>query len=171
MLSMTVKSDTVFDPEIRERVLYFNLEKPEVVKLLSDYPKLLATAEAMRNQAAAPLEVWEFLTLLVQYSYGKRINGDEFLKSDEVRLAFIADKPYSALLDQLMGDGDASKAIDFMTNVMPAGAIDAARAKLDEEEKAARPVAPQDHLPAAGSRREARAIRESEPPTGFPIGG
>lgn len=178
MITMTVKSATIFDDEVRDRILYFNLEKPEIIELLTSNPKLLSTAEAMRANAAVPIDVWEFLTVLVLYSYGKRVNGDEFLKNADVRNAFKADKPYAKLMDDLLGDGDATKAIEFMTNIMPAGSLEAAREHLDAEENAERfrqgtkrPVAPQDHLPAASSRREARAFREGDVSADPNVGG
>lgn len=181
MISMTVKSATVFDDEVRDRVLYFNLEKPEVVKILVANPSLLKTAEDMRAKAARPIDVWEFLTILVEYSYGKRVNGDEFLKNDDVRNAFISDKPYAQLMDDLLGNDDSTKAIEFMTNIMPAGSLEAAREQLEADEAAnaekvreatmPRPVAPQDHLPPAGSRREARALREGEVSQDPSVGG
>ena len=187
MITKTIKAPTMFDETPREHVLYFNFEKPELVELLGKNPQLYATADQLRHGMSNPVDVWDFIVSMVVYSYGRR-DGDDFVKSDKIRESFKASKVYAAFIDELFDDGDATKAIEFINNVIPAEAMAAARAEQERQKNAAqtdqrtddvppqyteeqrttqnafRPT-PQDHLP---SRRELREGQTSADPN---VGG
>lgn len=175
MLKKTAPTTNPFTGEERTEVMYFNFTSTELRDLLVRNQNLLATAEKLRDGETTALESWDFLTKMVQYSYGKRTESDDFLKSQDIRNSFVASDAYDHLMTAFLEDAGAG--VEFVQSIMPVEALEAARreqerqANAGQTQQAQQPTEgdtvvtrpdfrpqPQDYLPpqAPVSRREAR---------------
>lgn len=121
---MLKKQITYIDYNGLERTedFYFNLSKPEVVKMQTSvkggYDMQLKTIGAVLNGAA----IMEFFENLIRRSYGvKSEDGRRFMKSDEISDEFMQTPAYEALFEELVTDDKAGA--DFVNAVMPADLV------------------------------------------------
>ena len=103
----------------RTEDFYFNLSKPEVVKMQSSvkggYHAQLKSIAADLNGAA----IMEFFEELIRKSYGEKSeDGRRFQKSEEISKSFMETPAYEALFEELVTDDEAAAA--FVNAVMPA---------------------------------------------------
>lgn len=103
----------------RKEDFYFNLSKPEIVKMQGSvkggYDIRLKSIAADLNGA----NIMEFFEDLISRSYGEKgEDGRRFMKSDEISRAFMETPAYEALFEELVTDADA--AANFVNAIMPA---------------------------------------------------
>lgn len=109
----------------RTEDFFFNLSKPEIVKMQSSvkggYDVRLKGIAAELNGAA----VMEFFEELIMKSYGEKSeDGRRFIKSEELSIAFMQTPAYEALFEELVTDDNAASA--FVNGVMPAALVEQA---------------------------------------------
>lgn len=103
----------------RKDTFYFNLTKPEIVRMQSSVKggldlRLKGIANVLDGAA-----ILEFFEDLIAKSYGEKSeDGLRFIKSDELSIAFMQTPAYEALFEELVTDDKA--AADFVNGVMPA---------------------------------------------------
>lgn len=102
----------------RKEDFYFNLSKPEVIKMQSSvkggYDVRLKGIAADLNGAG----IMEFFEDLISKSYGEKSeDGRRFMKSEEISRAFMETPAYEALFEELVTDANAAG--DFVNAVMP----------------------------------------------------
>ena len=103
----------------RTEDFYFNLNKPEVIKMQTSvkggYDAQLKGIANVLNGAA----IMEFFENLIRKSYGEKSeDGRRFVKSDEISEAFMQTPAYEVLFEELVTDDKAGA--DFVNAVMPA---------------------------------------------------
>ena len=97
---------------------YFNLNKPEVVKMQESvkggYDVQLKAIAAGMNGAG----IMKFFEDLITASYGEKSDdGRRFEKSPEISKAFMETRAYEALFEELITDAKA--AAEFVNAIMP----------------------------------------------------
>lgn len=102
----------------RTEDFYFNLSKPEIVKMQSSikggYDARLKGIANELNGAA----IMEFFEDLIKRSYGEKSeDGRRFVKSDELSEAFMQTPAYEVLFEELITNDKA--AADFVNAIMP----------------------------------------------------
>jgi hypothetical protein len=117
MHKITIKY-TDFNDVDREEDFYFNITKAEAIEIqLSEEGGL---SEAMKKivkekDVTKTVAIWK---KIIMAAYGvKSADGKRFIKSDEVKNAFMENQAYSELFMMLAGNAD--KAVEFITNVIP----------------------------------------------------
>lgn len=103
----------------RTEDFYFNLSKPEIVKMQSStkggYDAQLKSISASSNGAL----IMEFFENFIKSSYGEKSeDGRRFMKSEEISRSFMETPAYEALFEKLVTDADAASI--FVNNVMGA---------------------------------------------------
>ena len=103
----------------RTEDFYFNLSKPEIVKMQSStkggYDVQLKSISASSNGAL----IMEFFENFIKSSYGEKSeDGRRFMKSEEISRSFMETPAYEALFEKLVTDADAASI--FVNNVMGA---------------------------------------------------
>lgn len=128
MLKKTITYEN-YDGEQVTKTLYFNLTQTEAIAIALDIPD--DVTEAAREEASVDLEqagaklieklgnkgVFEFIKQLVLNSYGVRVDGDRFEKSDKIREEFAQTLAYDAIIMELFNDDIA--AAEFVNGVLP----------------------------------------------------
>ena len=95
----------------REEEHYFNLNKPEVVKMQTSVKggydvQLKAIAAGMSGAG-----IMEFFENLIKTSYGiKSEDGKRFMKSEEISRAFMETRAYEVLFEEMITDAGAAAA-------------------------------------------------------------
>ena len=117
MLKETI-TYTDYNGAERTEDFYFNLSKPEVVKMQSSvkggYDAQLRSIAADLNGAA----IMEFFEDLIRKSYGEKSeDGRRFMKSEEISNAFMQTPAYEVLFEKLVTDSEAGAR--FVNGVMP----------------------------------------------------
>ena len=102
----------------RTEEFYFNLTKPEVIKMQGSvkggYDVRLKGIAAELSGAA----IIEFFEDLIMRSYGEKSeDGRRFMKSEEISKAFMETPAYEVLFEELITDDNA--AADFVNAIMP----------------------------------------------------
>lgn len=117
MLKKTIKYVDLNGVE-RTEDFYFNLSKPEIVKMQSSVKggydvRLKGIANELDGAA-----IMEFFEDLIRKSYGEKSeDGRRFKKSDEISEAFMQTPAYEVLFEELVTNDDA--AAKFVNAVMP----------------------------------------------------
>ena len=111
---------------------YFNLNKPEVVKMQASvkggYDVQLKAIAAGMNGAG----IMEFFEQLIKTSYGEKSeDGRRFMKSEEISRAFMETGAYEALFEELITDAKAAAA--FVNAVFPADLMEEAKKAAAEQ--------------------------------------
>lgn len=107
----------------RTEDFYFNLSKPEIVKMQSSVKggydvRLKGIANELNGVA-----IMEFFEDLIRKSYGEKTDdGRRFEKSVEISEAFMQTPAYEALFEELVTNDKA--AADFVNAVMPKDLVD-----------------------------------------------
>lgn len=131
MLKKTITYIDYNDVE-RTEEFYFNLSKPEIVKMQSSvkggYDVQLKGIAKNMNGA----EIMEFFENLISKAYGEKVDeGRRFAKSPEISKAFMETPAYEALFEELVTNAEAAAA--FVNGIMPADvtkkALEAAKAQ------------------------------------------
>lgn len=118
MLKKTITFED-YDGNKRTEDHFFNLNKAEVIKLLSmggDYTldKLLSKLSSERNTK----KIMEIFEDLIHASYGRKsLDGRRFEKSEEIWKEFSETEAYSILFTELVSD--AKIAADFINGILP----------------------------------------------------
>jgi len=118
MLKKTIKY-TDFDGNEREETFYFNLTQAEVTELeLSTEGGLSAKIQKI-IEAKDNSTIIEMFKDIIGRSYGEKSpDGKLFVKSKEVRDAFMQTQAYSDLFMELATNPDAAAA--FVSGIIPA---------------------------------------------------
>lgn len=120
---MIKKSITYTDLNGAERTedFYFNLSKPEIVKMQTSvrggYDAQLKSIAANPNGAL----IMDFFEDLICRSYGEKSeDGRRFMKSPEISRSFMETPAYEVLFEELVTDAKA--AADFVNAIMSVNA-------------------------------------------------
>lgn len=125
-----------FNDEQQTEVLYFNLTRTEMMKMLDLEPRLEKWRNLKRDMTQdETLEFFEIIKDLVKASYGERsADGKRFNKSPKIFEDFESSAMYDAFLFGFIEHPES--AIEFMIGILPKGIDDAAiataRASLAE---------------------------------------
>lgn len=125
MLKKTITYTDLNDVE-RTETFYFNLTKPEIVRMQSSVKggldiRLKGIANVLDGAA-----ILEFFEELIFKAYGEKSeDGRRFVKSDELSTAFMQTPAYEALFEELVTNDKA--AAEFVNGVLPN--VDVAPAK------------------------------------------
>lgn len=118
-----------FDGVERTEDFYFNLNKPEVIKLELSYPggyENYIDAIMKGNDGAAIMAAFDDLIMM---SYGeKSADGKRFVKSEAISEAFSQTPAYEQIFIELCTDNGAAEA--FVNGIMPT-LTDADKKKLE----------------------------------------
>lgn len=118
MYSRTIKYED-YDGNQREKKCFFHLNQAEIIKWLTtsgDYTldKLLEKLMKERNGK----EIMRIFDDLIRRSYGeKSLDGDRFIKTQELVDSFVQTEAYSVLFTELVTD--AKKAAEFVNGIIP----------------------------------------------------
>lgn len=103
---------------VRTEDFYFNLSKPEVVRMQGSVKggydaRLKGIANTLNGE-----NIMEFFEDLIRASYGEKSeDGRRFMKSDEISRSFMESPAYEVLFEELCyNDGAAA---EFINAVMP----------------------------------------------------
>lgn len=121
---MVKKSIPYIDLNGVERVddFYFNLSKPEIVKMQSSvkggYDVQLKSISANLNGKA----IMEFFEDFISKSYGEKSeDGRRFMKSEEISRSFMETPAYEVLFEELVTNAEeAAKFVNAVMNAEPA---------------------------------------------------
>ena len=115
MLRKPIKYED-WDGEEQEEVHYFNLSKPELLKMQVDieggFGKFLTRISETRDEK----QLVNQFERIIMMSYGVR-EGKRFMKNDELRKEFMETRAYEALHEELTTDAD--KAAEFIKGILP----------------------------------------------------
>ena len=124
MFTMPVKF-TDFNGNDREKKLYFNLNKPELIKLLRERPniqnELGELADKLGKKNAGDGVYIEFVTFiddLIRLSYGEKTEDGNFRKNEAILEDFTTSNAYEALFTEFFND--PKKFDTFIENIFPA---------------------------------------------------
>lgn len=137
---------TDYDGNKRTETHYFNLNKAEIIKLMTmdgDYTldKKIEKLWQERNGE----EIMKLFEHLIYLSYGKKsVDGRRFDKSEETKRDFMETEAYSELFTELVTD--AKKAAEFFNAVVPHEMADE-MAKVMKEHPDGIPAELRDYLP------------------------
>lgn len=108
---------TDYDGVPREENHFFNISKPELIRLELEFQ---AGLEATINSFIAnedKQQIMHFFERLIFTAFGVRTPTGQFIKTDEALTIFKNSKAYEALFMELLTD--TQKAINFFEAVMP----------------------------------------------------
>lgn len=116
MLKKTIKY-TDFDGTKREEDHYFNLTKAEMIEFDAVFPEgaVEHLTFLMEQKMNAPL-IATFKDLILR-SYGVKMPNGKFMKSQELRDAFMASEAYSELFMEITSGEEAAAA--FINAIIP----------------------------------------------------
>lgn len=135
-----------FDGNQVSEELCFHLKQTELMEMAMELPdgvsEILGDDPSnVTEEAALKLVdklgnkgIMDFIKKLVLKSYGKRVSGTRFEKSEELTKEFEQSLAYDALIMELITDNDAAN--DFMARIIPAGIAD----KVGNVNKPALPI-------------------------------
>lgn len=128
MLKKPIKY-TDYNDEEQTEVFYFNVSKPELLKLLSEEGMIGKLGRLVeKNDIRGALQTFEDIILL---AYGERSDdGKQFFKSEEMKQGFLQHAAYEALFTELTKSDKTMS--DFMVDVMPKDFRDEINKKLAE---------------------------------------
>ena len=107
----------------RTEDFYFNLSKPEIVKMQASakggYDVQLKSISASANGAL----IMEFFENFIKSSYGEKSeDGRRFMKSEEISRSFMETPAYESLFEKLVTDANAASI--FVNRVMGAKPVE-----------------------------------------------
>ena len=126
-----------FNGETKERTLYFNLTKAEIVNLQldSEHGVQWDLQEAIRMKDTKKL--LDFIKKIVHAGYGiKSEDGEQFDKSPEIFTKFENSAAYSPLYLSLFENG-AERGLEFIQQLLPKELIEEAVKQMDGDKRAA----------------------------------
>lgn len=106
-----------FNGKDRGMEVYFNLNKPELVRLQTDYPGGLEAAINDFDPENKPQDILDMFEKIILMSYGRKSDdGLYFVKEEKEARLFMQSPAYEALFMELISDTD--KAVDFINGVI-----------------------------------------------------
>lgn len=131
MLKKRVKY-TNFNDEVKERDLYFNITKKEILDMsLEDKGSLKEQIELM-GKTQDPELVLSCYTKIVQMSYGEKSeDGEHFIKTSETARHFIESAAFDELFMELLSD--ANKMVDFVNGILPKDLLELVNKEMENE--------------------------------------
>lgn len=130
MLKKVIKY-TDYNGVEREEPFYFNLNKAELIKWEGS---TVGGMRAMYDQIIQTQDQEALIALfetIIQRAYGEKSpDGKRFMKSPEILANFTSTEAYSNLFMELASDDQA--AAEFMSGIMPADLLEAAKAEAAE---------------------------------------
>lgn len=117
MLKKPIKFEN-WDGEEVEEIHYFNLSKPELLKMQVEqeggFGKFLERISETKDEK----QLVNQFERIIMMSYGVRSeDGKRFMKNDELRKEFMETRAYEALHEELTTDAD--KAAEFIKGILP----------------------------------------------------
>lgn len=120
-----------YDGNERTKDLYFNLSKAELFNMQFGVKGGL---DAVLNRIAEEQDmprIIEYFRTIIRKAYGKKsLDGDRFMKSDEIWEEFEQSEAYSEFFVKLISDDQFQH--DFMLGIMPADVREEVEQKMDE---------------------------------------
>lgn len=132
MLKKTI-TYTNYNGETVTEDFYFNLSKPEIIKMqMSEEGGLDQLLDKVQKSKDSK-KIMEIFDKIILKSYGEKSpDGKRFVKSDEISKNFQSSEAYNQLFMELVTD--AKKAADFVNAIIPA-LTDAEKAQVDAAKK------------------------------------
>lgn len=107
-----------YNGETKTKNFYFNLTKTEIARIQLGDTNLKETLKKMVNETDSK-RILEFFESILLSAYGeKSADGEEFLKSDEIRNRFMCHPAYDVLFMELIQGGEKAMS-DFINAVIP----------------------------------------------------
>lgn len=139
MYSRKVKYED-YDGNQREVECYFNLNKAEVLELQMSWDGGLEKVLKRIIEEHDQKRMIEMFKMIMLKSYGqKSIDGNRFIKNEQLTEEFTQTEAYSELFMLFATDADAAS--EFVNGILPKSLLDEAK-KLEEEQKAAQIAGP-----------------------------
>lgn len=134
-----------FNDNHKEETLYFNLNKPEMIKILKEKPDITSELEALANELSKEevkdgvyVDFMSFLEDLIVASYGVKTEDGRFIKNAEKLELLQTSNAYEALYTKFMTDPKEFDAFisgifpkDIMTEALKEQAKNKAEAQLE----------------------------------------
>ena len=119
MLSKKV-TYTDFNGVKRNETLYFNLTKPELLRLEFEFEDGMSAVIERMVESENKREMLRFFETLLTNSYGEKSeDGRHFIKNDTVTSNFVNSAVYTTLFDELLQDESGAFAIEFFKGILP----------------------------------------------------
>ena len=117
MLKKEITYNDYFTGEKKTEDFYFNLTKAELIEYDTSYPEgvMEHLKMLMKTQQTGKL-ILAFKDLILR-SYGEKSDNGRFLKSQELRDAFMATEAYSELFLEVTSGEEAASA--FINGIIP----------------------------------------------------
>lgn len=100
-----------FNGNHKEEALYFNMNKPEMIRLLKTRPTITDELQDMANKLAMDnppdglfVDFMTFIEDLIGYSYGKKTDDGRFIKNNNVLEDLRTSNAYEAFYTKLLND-------------------------------------------------------------------
>lgn len=139
MYSRKVKYED-YDGNQREVECFFNLNKAEVLELQMSWDGGLEKVLKRIIEEHDQKRMIEMFKMIMLKSYGqKSIDGNRFIKNEQLTEEFTQTEAYSELFMLFATDADAAS--EFVNGILPKSLLDEAK-KLEEEQKAAQIAGP-----------------------------
>ena len=171
MLKQTVEY-TDFDDNKATETLYFNLTKSELTENLHLKEELeglqkMVTGERRELETSEVTQILELVKTFMRLSYGVRSSdGKRFIKTPELWTEFTQTAVYDAFLFSLFED--PTRAVNFMSGILPLDLRERARAAAEKDMKAAgleiaktEPAKPEVALPAAEDKPSPEELEQA----------
>lgn len=130
MIKKTI-SYTDYDGVDRKEDFYFNISKSELTKMNANVEGGLEKLITQIIDAKDGKRIMELFDDLIYRSYGvKTPDGKRFIKSKEVKDAFVESEAYEVLFEELCTDAD--KAAEFVNGILPKN-LSAKAANIDNK--------------------------------------
>lgn len=114
-----------YNGEKKTKNFYFHLTKMEIARLQAEYDGGLSGYLKKIVESDDTREIFKFFEEIVLMSYGeKSADGEEFLKSQEIRDHFKCHPAYDVLMLEMIAGGDKAMG-DFIKAVVPNDMADA----------------------------------------------
>lgn len=118
MLMKTVTYEN-FNGEKKQRNCYFHLSKTEIARMQATYEGGIAGYLQRMIDSNNTKELFKFFEDFVLACYGeKSSDGEEFLKSEEIRYKFQCHPAYDVLMMEFIDGGDQAMAA-FINSIIP----------------------------------------------------
>lgn len=108
-----------FNGEKKTKNFYFHLSKTEIARMQATYEGGITGYLQRMIESESNKELFKFFEDFVLACYGERsADGEEFLKSDEIRNRFQCHPAYDVLMMEILDGGDQAMAA-FINAIIP----------------------------------------------------
>lgn len=135
MIKKNLTFPDAFTGEQRNEDFWFHYTEMELIRLQAEYKgELKAQIEYISSGQAPQRLILAFLENLVSKAYGERTDAGKFVKSDEIRNAFMASDAYSNMMVAFFEEEGGKAAAEFLNALMPPVIVERAKQRQQFEE-------------------------------------